>query len=83
MARALKGRQKTNTGKRLTFAPARQKVHTYLLFVLIFVFSKFLGASRQGEFENTRKQIEFVSGKFFFTIFSFEFLLLRWLSASR
>jgi hypothetical protein len=44
---------------------------TYVpLFFSFFFFSAFLGVSRQGDFENTRKKIEHVSkkspGKYFF-----------------
>ena len=62
-----------------------------------FFFSAFLGVSRQGEFENTRKKLStfqkkntgeiFFGGRtFFWGIFQLFFLsifLLRWLSASR
>jgi hypothetical protein len=75
------------------------KKSTYIpsLFLFLF-FSAFLDVSRQGEFENTRKKIEYVSKKItgeiffrggiffpgeFFASFSFRFFLLRWLSASR
>jgi hypothetical protein len=37
------------------------KKSTYVL--LSFFFSAFLGVSRQGDFENTRKKIEYVSKK--------------------
>jgi hypothetical protein len=41
-----------------------EKKSTYVPFLFfIFFNSTFLGASRQGEFENTRKKIEYVSKK--------------------
>jgi hypothetical protein len=78
---------------------AKQSTHVPTFFYLLIVgFSAFLGVSRQGEFRNTETKVEYVSNKiageifsggFFlsgsmcFTFFSFDFLLLRWLSASR
>jgi hypothetical protein len=73
------------------------KKSTYVPFFIFYIsFSAFLGVSRRGEFENTRKKIEYVSKKNhrgniflifflgdFFNFFSFRFFLLRWLSASR
>jgi hypothetical protein len=60
------------------------------------LFSAFLGVSRQGDFENTEIVFGafpnppgkyFFGGQYFFRVdffsFSFDFLLLRWLSASR
>jgi hypothetical protein len=60
------------------------KKSTYVPSFFIF-FSAFLGVSRQGEFENTRKIIEYVSKKITGEIFLLflSFFLLRWLSASR
>jgi hypothetical protein len=41
-----------------------KKTSTYVPFLFfIFFNSAFLGVSRQGEFENTRKKIEYVSKK--------------------
>jgi hypothetical protein len=74
------------------------KKSTYVpSFFSSFFFSAFLGVSRQGEFEYTRKKLStfqkktpgkyFFRGKnFFWGIFQLFFLsifLLRWLSASR
>jgi hypothetical protein len=49
------GRKKKKT---YICASSQKKVRTYLFF-----FSAFLGVSPQGEFENTRKKIEYVSKK--------------------
>jgi hypothetical protein len=57
------GRQKKNPEKTTYIcASSQKKVRTYLL-LFFFFFSAFLGVSRQGEFENTRKKIEYVSKK--------------------
>jgi hypothetical protein len=58
--------------KRRTSAPARKS--TYVPF--FFFFSAFLGVSRQGEFENTRKKNEYVSKKITGEIFLGDFFLL-------
>jgi hypothetical protein len=46
------------------------KKSTYVPSFFFFFFSAFLGVSRQGDFENTRKKIEYVSkqitGEIFF-----------------
>jgi hypothetical protein len=76
------------------------KVRTYVPFfcLLLLFFSAFLGVSRQGKFENTRKVFEYVSEKFttgnifsgedffpggFFDFFFLSTFWLRWSSASR
>jgi hypothetical protein len=60
--------EKNKTGKRRTSAPARKR-STHVPFFSIF-FSAFLGVSRQGEFENTRKKLSTFQknspGKYFF-----------------
>jgi hypothetical protein len=54
-----KGRQKKTGKTTYICARSQKKVRTYLYFILFyFIFSAFLGVSRQGEFENTRKKIE-------------------------
>jgi hypothetical protein len=63
-SRCREGRQKKNPEKTTYIcASSQKKVRTYLLFFFSFFFSAFLGVSRQGEFENTRKKIEYVSKK--------------------
>jgi hypothetical protein len=50
-----RGDRKKNPRKRRTSAPARKK--KYARAFSFFFFSAFLGVSRQGEFENTRKKL--------------------------
>ena len=69
-----RGGRKNKTRKRRTFAPARKKKYARTFFFFFFP-SAFLGVSRQGEFENTRKKLStfqkkitgeiFFRGKFF------------------
>jgi hypothetical protein len=58
--RARGGRKKTPEKPTYICASSQKQIRTY---VRNFFFSAFLGVSRQGEFENTRKQIEYVSKK--------------------
>jgi hypothetical protein len=61
-----KARQKIKRGTDVHLRQlAKKSMHVPSFFVVccFFCFSAFLGASRQGEFENTRKQIECVSKK--------------------
>jgi hypothetical protein len=64
-----RGGRKNKTRKRRTSAPARKKKYARTYFYFLFV-SAFLGVSRQGEFENTRKQMSAFQkkspGKYFF-----------------
>jgi hypothetical protein len=72
MALQLRRQGATKKIKRENDVHLRQlaKKSTYVPSFFSFFLSAFLGVSRQGEFENTRKQIEYVSkktpGKYFF-----------------
>jgi hypothetical protein len=55
--------EKINEKTTYICASSQKKVRTHLLYFFNIFFSAFLGVSRQGEFENTRKEIEYVSKK--------------------
>jgi hypothetical protein len=65
-----KGRQKKIKRENDVHLRQLAKKSTYVPSFFSFFFTAFLGVSRQGEFENTRKKIEYVSkkspGKYFF-----------------
>jgi hypothetical protein len=77
-----RGGRKNKTRKRRASAPARKKKYVRTFYFFIYFLVRFLGVSRQGEFENTRKLFEYVSkqkspGKYFFVLGEFfEFLFL-------
>jgi hypothetical protein len=94
---ANKTKRETDVHLRQLAKKSTQRAFFVLLYMFLVRFWAFLGVARQGEFENTGKQLRrfqkfhrgniFSGGGYFFRVdfvtFFFLISVLRWLSASR